>query len=69
MSPNGKAVPFNLALVYPGLGVSPRTLDYLDQAYATNSQFLVWLQIDRIYDPLREDPRFKALMGKLNVVN
>jgi len=66
MSRNGKAVPFNLALVYLGLGDNPRTLDYLEQAYAANSQFLVWLKVDPIYDPLRSEPRFKALMKKLN---
>ncbi len=66
MSRGGKAVPFNLALVSLGLGDYPRTIDYLEQAYAANSQFLVWLKVDPIYDPLREEPRFKELMGKLN---
>jgi Flp pilus assembly protein TadD len=66
MSPDGKAVPFNLALVSLGLGDYPRTLDHLEQAYAANSQFLVWLKSDPLYDPLREEPRFKALMKRLN---
>ncbi len=66
MSPGGQVAPFNLALVYLGLRDNSRALDYLEQAYTANSELLVWLKIDRIYDPLREEPRFKALMKKLN---
>ena len=66
MSPGGEAAPFNLALVYLGLGDRQRAVDYLEQAYAASSQSLVWLKIDPIYDPLRSDPRFIALMKRLN---
>jgi serine/threonine-protein kinase len=66
MSPGGEVAPFNLALVYLGLGDHTRALDYLEQAYAASSQQLVWLERDPIYDPLRSEPRFVALMKKLN---
>jgi TolB-like protein/Flp pilus assembly protein TadD len=66
MSPGGKVAPFNLALVYLGLGDRTRALDYLEQAYAACSELLVWLKIDKIYDPLRSEPRFIALMKRLN---
>jgi serine/threonine-protein kinase len=66
VSPGGTVAPFNLALVYLGLGDRSRALDYLEQAYAASSEMLVWLKIDRIYDPLRSEPRFVALMRKLN---
>jgi tetratricopeptide (TPR) repeat protein len=69
MSPGGVVAPFNLALVYLGLGDRTRALDYLEQAYAASSELLVWLKIDRIYDPLRSEPRFIALMKRLNFVN
>lgn len=54
--------------MYLGLGDRQRTLDYLDQAYAASSEFLVWLKIDRIYHPLRSEPRFIALTKRLNFV-
>jgi serine/threonine-protein kinase len=69
MSPGGEVAPFNLALVYLGLGDRARTFDYLEQAYAASSEQLVWLKIDRIYDPLRSEPRLIALMKRLNFVS
>jgi hypothetical protein len=66
MSPGGKAAPFHLALVYLGFGDRARALDYLEQAYAASSELLVWLEIDRIFDPSRSEPRFIALMRQLN---
>jgi len=61
----GSVTPFNLALVYLGLGDRPRALDHLEQAYAADSQWLGWLKLDRTFDPLRSEPRFAALMRKL----
>jgi serine/threonine-protein kinase len=66
MSPGGEPAPYTLALVYLGLGDHARAIDYLEQAYAASSQSLVWLKIDRTYDPLRAEPRFIALMKRLN---
>jgi TolB-like protein len=56
--------PFNLALVYLGLGDHALALDYLEQAQAADSQWMMYLKVDRIFDPLRADPRFVALMEK-----
>ena len=63
----GSVTAFNLALVSLGLGDRARALDYLEQAYAADSQWLGWLKGDRIFDPLRSDPRFVALMRKLGL--
>jgi len=59
--------PFNFALVYLGLGDKRRALDYLEQAYAADSQWLPWTKSDPIFDPLRHEPRFKALLKKLGL--
>ena len=61
----GYVPPFNLAIVYLGLGDRARALDYLEQAYDTNSQWMPYLRGDRIFDPLRSEPRFAALMKKM----
>jgi len=61
----GEVAPFSLALVYLGLGDRPRTMDYLEKAYAADSQWMGWLKLDHIFDPLRSEPRFVALLRKL----
>ena len=61
----GSPTPFNLALVYLGLGDRARALDYLEKAYASDSQWLGWLKNDRTFDPLRSEPRFTELLKKL----
>jgi eukaryotic-like serine/threonine-protein kinase len=66
MSKGGQVLPFNLALVYLGLGDKVRAIDYLERALAADSQFMAWLGQDHIFDPLRSEPHFKALMKKLN---
>ena len=64
-SVHGYVPPFNLAMVYLGLGDRVRALDYLEKAYAADSQWLCWLKEDKVFDPLRSEPRFIALMKKL----
>ncbi|MDQ2979884.1 MAG: protein kinase [Acidobacteriota bacterium] len=63
----GSVTPFNLALVYLGLGDRARALDYLEKAYAADSQWLGWLKNDRTFVPLRSEPRFAALLKKVSL--
>ncbi|HKA37433.1 MAG TPA: hypothetical protein VKH43_11485, partial [Thermoanaerobaculia bacterium] len=64
---NGTPTAFNLALVHLGLGDRERTLDYLEKAHAADTQWLGWLKLDRAFDPLRSEPRFAALLKKINL--
>jgi serine/threonine protein kinase/TolB-like protein len=67
VSLRGSVTPFNLALVFLGSGDHARAVSYLEQAYASDTQWLGWLKNDRIFDPLRSEPRFVALMRKLRL--
>jgi TolB-like protein len=67
LSPRGSVTPFNLALFALGQGDHARAVSYLEQAYASDSEWLGWLGPDRIFDPLRSDPRFVALLKKLGL--
>jgi tetratricopeptide (TPR) repeat protein len=69
ISSGGHVLPFNLAIVYLGLGDREHALNYLEQAYDSSSQWMGWLRGDRIFDPLRGEPRFVVLMRKLRFAN
>ncbi|HEY1340758.1 MAG TPA: protein kinase [Bryobacteraceae bacterium] len=64
---HGYVPPFNLALVYLGLGDRSRALDYLERALAADSQWLGWLKNDRVFQPIRSEPRFQALVKKVRL--
>jgi tetratricopeptide (TPR) repeat protein len=68
LSEGGRVLPFNLALVYLGLGDHMRALDNLERARVADSQMMAWIGRDAMFDPLRAEPRFKALMKKSNFV-
>jgi len=67
LSLRGSVTAFNLALVSLGSGDHARAVSYLEQAYASDTQWLGWLKNDRIFDPPRSEPRFVALMRKLRL--
>jgi hypothetical protein len=52
----------NIAIGYIGIGDNTTALSWLETAYDEHSQALTYLKIDPVYDPLRSDPRFAALL-------
>jgi hypothetical protein len=52
---HGKVLPFNLVLVYLGLGDRQPALDHLEQAQASDSQWMGWLKEDRVFNTLHSD--------------
>jgi len=61
--------PFCTAIIYLGLGDKERALDGLDKTYEARSLWLTFLKVDRIFDPLRSEPRFIALLKKVGLAN
>jgi len=59
--------PLGTAMIYVGLGEKQQALDGLEKAYAARSQFLCYLKIDKIWDPLSSEPRFIELMKKIGL--
>jgi len=55
-----------LALVFGQLGDVDRAFEYLDRAYAVSPGELSLLRLDPSADPLRADPRFEALIDRLD---
>jgi len=57
--------PACIALVYLGLGEKQQALEGLEKAYEVRSQWLSLLKVDKIFDPLRSEPRFIELLKKV----
>jgi serine/threonine-protein kinase len=57
--------PFNVAMLYNGLGDTDETFAWLDKAYADRDVRLTFLKIEKKWDPLRSDERFVALAKKM----
>ena len=56
-----------LAAVHAGLGEKDRALEWLEQAFEEHCAFLAWVRCDFVWDSLREEPRFQALLRKMNL--
>lgn len=56
--------PYVRALVHAGLGERNAALDALDEAVEARDVHLVFLTVDPRWDPLRDDPGFRAVLGR-----
>jgi serine/threonine-protein kinase len=56
------------AIVHMGLGENDRALDFLERACELRDPPLTVLKTHPLYDPLRAEPRFQVLLGRLGFV-
>lgn len=59
--------PFNIAIIYVGLGDKDRAMEWLEEGYQERSRSMIWLNVDNRFDPLREDPRFQDLLRRIGL--
>jgi serine/threonine-protein kinase len=57
--------PTAFATIYLGLGDKEQCLDWLEKAYEQRDSACWYLKIDQIYDTVRNEPRFQALVKKV----
>jgi serine/threonine protein kinase/Tfp pilus assembly protein PilF len=67
IDPDDALVLYNVACIYAQLGENDQALDCLERSYqnAVSTDSLNWMQEDPYFDPVRDDPRYKALVAKL----
>jgi serine/threonine-protein kinase len=58
---------FAVALVYAGLGDKAQALDWLEAAYEEHSLLLALIKVWPQFDPLRGEPRFQAVVRRMNL--
>jgi adenylate cyclase len=57
--------PTAFATIYLGLGQKEKCLDWLEKSYEQQDSACWYLKIDQIYDSVRDEPRFQALVQKV----
>lgn len=58
---------YHIALIYCGLNEMDQALEWLNKAYDERDNWMVWLNIYPVFDPLRDDPRFQELVRKVGL--
>ena len=59
--------PIHLAMVHAGLGNHDQAFDRLENAFKIKVRGLAWLNVTKEFQPLHGDPRFGALLKRLNL--
>jgi TolB-like protein/tetratricopeptide (TPR) repeat protein len=63
----GYVSPVAFATLYIGLGDIERALDWTERARDERRGWVAYLRVNPIFDPLRESPRFHALLEKMRL--
>lgn len=58
--------PYALALIYTALGEHDEALTQLEEGYRQQDTTMVSVNIDPRFEPLRDEPRFQALIARMN---
>ncbi|HSG07297.1 MAG TPA: protein kinase [Longimicrobiales bacterium] len=59
--------PWQIATLYTRAGETEQALDYLEKAYADHDQNMPYIAVDPIFDFIRDEPRFQALVDSLGL--
>ena len=59
--------PYHMAYVYTGLGEQEQAMDWLERAYGERAGGIFGVKGSFLFTSLREHPRFKALLRKMNL--
>jgi len=65
--PWGYVSPLDFARVYSQLGEKEEAFEYLDKAFVDRSPGLVFLNVDRAWDKIRDDPRFLEAVKRVGL--
>lgn len=55
------------AAIYAGLGDRDQAMKWLEKAYGERTEYLIYLKVEPMADPLRSDPRFRDLVRRMGL--
>ena len=55
-----------VAAIHAWLGQPEVALDWLDRAYVQRAPLMAFVNVDPVWDPLRAEPRFEAIVDRMN---
>ena len=58
---------YAIGRIYTLLGKKDKAFEWLDLAYELRNDVLPWMKTDELMDNIRSDPRFMALLKKMNL--
>jgi hypothetical protein len=59
--------PFDIAVIYSGLGDKERALEWLEKALDGRSLEMIFLKVDPRFDRLHPEPRFANLLRRMGL--
>ncbi|MEO6724224.1 MAG: protein kinase [Blastocatellia bacterium] len=62
-----KAPAYDLAIAYVGLGEEEKAFSLLEKALEEHNEYLIYLQVEPRFDPLRKDPRYTQLVSRMGL--
>jgi tetratricopeptide (TPR) repeat protein len=66
-APQREVVPYEIAIIYAGLGEKDQALAWLEKAYEQHRFGLLFLKLDPPFRGLQADPRFAALLRRVGL--
>ena len=54
-------------MVYAALGDNDRALEWFERGYEAGDVVMIGIKVSPEYDPVRQDPQFKALLKKMGL--
>jgi adenylate cyclase len=67
MSKQKYVSPYDMAVLYTGLGEKDRAIEQLNKAYEERAGWVISLKVEPLFDPLRSDPRFADLARRMRL--
>jgi len=67
ISGSGESASYQIAEVYAQWGDADNAMNWLERGYKIRDPGLQYLGLDDFFDPIRDDPRFRALLDKMNL--